>query len=161
MTRYLIDSNVLIESNNHYYGIEFCLAFWDWLVSSDSERIVASINNVAEVVSQRNDAVSKLSLENKAFFLSPDDGVKDATQIIGDWVRTNNFRAKAISEFSESTDNWLVAYALVHDYTVVTQEVVANTIKKVKVPNVCNEFKVHWMNTFQMLRNENPRFVSA
>ena len=30
---YLLDANVLIEAKNRYYGLDFCPAFWDWLIA--------------------------------------------------------------------------------------------------------------------------------
>jgi len=57
--RYLIDSNVLIEANNHYYGIAFCPAFWDWLSLSNYDGRVASISKVADEVLGRGDGVSR------------------------------------------------------------------------------------------------------
>ena len=36
---YLLDANVFIAANNLHYGLDFCPAFWDWLVAGhESER---------------------------------------------------------------------------------------------------------------------------
>lgn len=161
MTRYLVDSNVLIESNNHYYGMDFCPAFWDWLVSRENTGRIASIENVLEEILRRKDAVSDWSLENKSFFLTLDDTVKHTTHKLSDWVHSANYEIEAIVEFLNSADYWLICFAMVHDYTVVTQEIPANTLRKVKIPNACNAFNVPWINTFQMLRTESPKFVLA
>ena len=29
---YLLDANVFIQAKNLYYGLDFCPAFWDWLI---------------------------------------------------------------------------------------------------------------------------------
>ena len=33
---YLLDANVFIAANNLHYGLDFCPAFWDWLVAATS-----------------------------------------------------------------------------------------------------------------------------
>ena len=30
---YLLDSNVFIQAKNLHYGLDFCPAFWDWLIA--------------------------------------------------------------------------------------------------------------------------------
>jgi hypothetical protein len=30
---YLLDANVFIQAKNLYYGLDFCPAFWDWLIA--------------------------------------------------------------------------------------------------------------------------------
>ena len=40
---YLLDANVFIAANNLHYGLDFCPAFWDWLVAgNESERVTRS-----------------------------------------------------------------------------------------------------------------------
>ena len=33
---YLLDANVFIQAKNLHYGLDFCTAFWDWLVASNA-----------------------------------------------------------------------------------------------------------------------------
>ena len=36
---YLLDANVFIAANNlHGYGLDFCPAFWDWLVAGHESK---------------------------------------------------------------------------------------------------------------------------
>ena len=59
-------------------------------------------------------------------------------------------------------DGWLVAYAQAHNLTLVTQEVRNPDIKKrVPIPNVCEQFNVNFINTFDMLRQLGVRFELA
>lgn len=64
----------------------------------------------------------------------------------------DNFLAKA--------DPWIIAKAKAIGTSVVTHEAVAavNT-RKVKVPNICQQFEVPCLNTFQFLRELEARFV--
>lgn len=45
---YLLDSNVFIQAKNLHYGFDFCPGFWDWMVQSNSEGKVFSIEKVKE-----------------------------------------------------------------------------------------------------------------
>ena len=33
---YLLDSDVFIQAKNLHYGLDFCPAFWDWLIESNA-----------------------------------------------------------------------------------------------------------------------------
>ncbi len=53
----------------------------------------------------------------------------------------------------------MAAYARVHNMTVVTLETFdANIKRRVKLPNVCRQFGVEYVNTFEMLRRIGIRF---
>ena len=58
-----------------------------------------------------------------------------------------------------AADSYLVAHAHAQGHVVVTHELVANSRKNVKVPNACVEMGVEYINTFEMLRREQARFV--
>jgi len=79
------------------------------------------------------------------------------------WVFNEpQFTPAARAEFASVADGWLVAYADVNDLVVVTQEEYAPEVKrKVPIPNVCEEFEVEYVNTFEMLRALNVKFVRS
>jgi hypothetical protein len=33
---YLLDANVFMQAKNLHYGMDFCPAFWDWLIASNA-----------------------------------------------------------------------------------------------------------------------------
>jgi Domain of unknown function (DUF4411) len=45
---YLLDANVFIAAKNLHYGLDFCPAFWDWLVEKQAEGIVFSVEKVRD-----------------------------------------------------------------------------------------------------------------
>ncbi len=55
---YLLDSNVFIEAKNRYYGIDFCPAFWDWLVKQNAKGSIYSIEKVGDKLTAGNDALA-------------------------------------------------------------------------------------------------------
>jgi uncharacterized membrane protein (DUF441 family) len=67
----------------------------------------------------------------------------------------------AISEFldADEADAWLVSFALKHGLTIITHEVSDPLIKrKIKIPDVCKQFGVKYMNTIEMFRTIKENF---
>jgi len=50
-------------------------------------------------------------------------------------------------------DPWVIAHAIKEGAVVVTKEekVTALNSKKIKIPNVCDNMKVDWINDFQLV----------
>jgi hypothetical protein len=64
-----------------------------------------------------------------------------------------------VSIFLQAADYYLVAQARQLQYTVVTHEVVAQSAKRIKIPNACLGLNVRYVTPFTMLRAEKARFV--
>ena len=64
-----------------------------------------------------------------------------------------------MSTFLQVADYYLVAHAHAHAFTVVTHEVAAETVKKIKIPNACIGLGVTVMSPYEMLRIEKARFI--
>lgn len=77
------------------------------------------------------------------------------------WVQNNSqFKPEAKSEFATVADGWLIAYAQAHNAVVVTHELFRpNATNRVLIPNICRQFNVPYLNTFEMLRQLGVRFV--
>jgi len=44
---YLLDANVFISAKNLHYGLDFCPAFWDWIIANNASGGVFSIEKVS------------------------------------------------------------------------------------------------------------------
>ena len=40
---YLLDANVFIQAKRLHYGMDFCPAFWDWLIAANAKNDVFSM----------------------------------------------------------------------------------------------------------------------
>jgi len=157
---YLLDANVFIQAKNLHYGFDFCPAFWDWLQQANERGIVFSIEKVRdELVAGNDDLADWAKRQGDRFFLPPDSKVVAAFGTVSNWVMTQGYEPAAITTFLQVADYYLVAHALAHNFVVITHEVPANTIRKVKIPNVCIGLGVRHMTPFEMLRREGARFV--
>jgi hypothetical protein len=159
--RYLLDSNTYIQAKNQYYGMEFCPGFWDWLDDRFEAGEVGSIELVGKELKEGNDNLAQWAKERSGHFIKHDD---DETQAvfaeIVNHVIAHDFNPANRDAFLAKGDPWLIAKAKVLGATLVTHEATRSPLtKKVKIPNVCFEFDVRCISTFEMLRELMPRFL--
>lgn len=160
MTRYLLDANVFIQAKRLYYGFDFCPAFWEWLIQQNNAGKVASIERVADELYAGSDELSEWAMaRGEDFFLKPDSEVIPALNAVSNWARSNDYEPAAVATFLQVADYWLIAHALAHDCTIVTHEVPADTTRKIKIPNACIGLGLRCVNPYEMLRQEQARFV--
>ena len=158
--KYLLDANVFIAANNLHYGLDFCPAFWDWLIAENHRGIVYSIEKVGDEIEAGEDQLTEWAKScGEGFFLKPDAKVLESMAEVSQWVTGNGYTPAAINTFLQVADYWLVAHALAYEQVVVTHEKPADTPNKVKIPNVCVGLDVKVMTPFEMLRHERARFV--
>jgi len=157
---YLLDANVFIQAKNFHYGLDFCPAFWDWLDWANRQGLVFSIERVLDELIAGNDDLAQWAQQRgDSFFLQPDEQVLAAFGKVSQWVNTQGYKPAAIHTFFQVADYYLVAHALAHNFTVVTHERPASTMKRVKIPNVCLGLRIRHMTPYEMLRREGARFV--
>lgn len=157
---YLLDSNVFIEAKRRHYGMDFCPAFWDWLIDKNDTGDVFSIEQIRDELDEGGDDLSTwATARGKSFFLPADDALLTALPIASKWVQDQKYRPAAVTAFLQDADYYLVAYALPHDHVVVTHEIPSDGVKRVKIPDVCIGVKVQHTTPFSMLRRERARFV--
>jgi hypothetical protein len=157
---YLLDANVFIEAKNLHYGLDFCPAFWDWLIKSNASGKVFSIEKVGDEIDAGDDDLT-LWAEKRgtSFFLKPDEAIMPTLRTVSTWVTGRLYEPAAVSTFLQKADYYLVAHALAHNHTIVTHERPSTSTKIIKIPDVCIGLDIKFMTTFAMLRHERARFV--
>jgi len=157
---YLLDANVFIQAKNLHYGIDFCPAFWDWLIARNAAKLVFSIERVGDEIDAGSDELAAWAAQRgPEFFLKPDPAMLPALGAASSWATRQGYEPAAVSTFLQVADYYLVAHALAHGHTLVTHEVVSTSTKKIKIPNACIGLGVKCMTPFEMLRHERARFV--
>ena len=156
---YLVDSDVFITAKNLYYSFDICPGFWKCMVYHHLEGRVFSVDRVrSELLAghETEDLVRWVrDVVPKGFFLPVDtEVVVGAYMDIMMWVQRHpRYFDHAKAKFATGADGWLVAYAQVHGATVVTNEQSApESRKEIKLPDLCDQFRVRRDNTFAMLR---------
>lgn len=157
---YLLDANVFIQAKNLHYGLDFCPAFWEWLIRQNQAGNVFSIEKVADELAAGDDDLSRWARPRGTdFFLPPDETLLGALQQVSRWVTAQQYAPAAVSTSLQVADYYLVAHALGHGHVVVTHEVPSDGARKVKIPNVCIGLKIKVMSPYEMLRRERARFI--
>jgi hypothetical protein len=157
---YLIDANTFIQAKRLHYAIDFCPAFWDWLVKANNDRKVSSIDKVGDELLDGNDALADwASARGKGFFLPTDKTILPSMPKVSEWAEAQTYRPAAVNEFLQEADYYLIAHALARGLVIVTHEVPGDRVKRVKIPEVCVGLEIEFMNPFKMLRKEGARFV--
>ena len=157
---YLLDANVFIAANNLHYGLDFCPAFWDWLVAGHESERVFSVEKVGDEVLAVGDELSGWAeARGNGFFLRPDASVFPALAAVSAWANSQAYEPAAVNTFLQVADYYLVAQALAGRHTVVTHEVPSASPRKIKIPDACIGLGIKCMTPYEMLRRERARFV--
>lgn len=156
---YLLDANVLIDSNRDYYPIERVPEFWEWLAYVGEQGFVKIPIEVYEEIKVGHDSlatwVKEDSIEN-ALLLKENADVSIVSNVI------DNGYAPDLTDIEIEKigrDPFLVAYGLVskNDRCVVTTEVSKPSTQRAnrRIPDVCTQLGIQSCNTFAFVRTLN------
>ena len=162
LPKFLLDANVFIEAHRRYYAFDICPGFWDCLLHHTKDASIYSIDRVRDEIKagDKLGAWIKDATPKTLFFSTDEPSIAQQFSLIMQWAQSSkHYKPEAKAEFAQVADGWLVAFAKAHNYTVVTHEVLDPLAKKrIPIPNVCKEFKVPYMDTFEMLRGLRAKF---
>lgn len=157
---YLLDANVFMSAKNFHYGLDFCPAFWDWLVHKGNTGTVLSIDKVADEIEAGQDELSDWARNHgQALFRRTPPTLATQFTTVSTWVTGQSYTPAAINTFLQVADFYLVAHALAGNHVLVTHELPAPSPTRIKIPNACVGLGVRFMTPYQMLRTEQARFV--
>jgi hypothetical protein len=93
---YLLDASVFIEAKRRHYGLDFCPAFWDWLIDASEKKLILSIEKVLDELIEGGDELVEWSVRlGKEFFAAPDQGTILSLAAAMEWVRRQQFKQAA------------------------------------------------------------------
>ena len=160
--KYCLDANVLIQAWQKYYSPNICPSYWDTLNTLGVENRIFMPEMVYEEIVRTEDDLSEWLKSSNISIIKIDENV---TRCLQDIYSTNpihkflvdNTRARSLA------DPWVIAHAINEEAVVVTKEekVTALNSKRIKIPNVCDNMNVSWMNDFQMIAELGIKFSCA
>ena len=157
---YVLDADVFIRAKNLHYGMDFCPAFWDWLVQEHENGRVFSVERVGDEVQAGSDELAEWAeARGLEFFVRPDAAVFPALARVSEWATSQSYEPAAVNTFLQVADYYLVAQALAGGHTVVTHEIPSASPRKIKIPDACIGLDIKCMSPYEMLRKERARFV--
>lgn len=160
---FILDANVFIEAKNRYYAFDICPGFWTWMDHIVASGNVQTITKVRDELIDGNDELKDWVAARKTapWFLSVDDRETQSTLgSIASFIQSERYKPAAKNKFLSKADPWLIAKAVTTGATVVThEEHRPEATKTVPIPNICHQFGVRWVNTFDLLRTMTASFV--
>jgi hypothetical protein len=154
---YLLDANAFMEAARLYYAFDIAPGFWSWFAAAATHDDVASVDAVKDEITEgTGHLVTWARALPASFWLTDTDDVVAAMADLATWATTSkvhSYRQEAIDEFLDSADFRLIAQAMATGATVVTRERPApQSLKKIKIPDVCVGFGVAWADPFTAFR---------
>ena len=164
---YILDANVFIQAYKEYYAFEIAPGFWNSLITYSKKGILKILDKVYNEIiyhykeKEEQDELQKWIQKNfvESILSSNEiDIIKNFRRLQLYVMESNKFSSPAKREFAnvKVADGWLIAYAMSYEgITIVTEEKHrkdVGTLGKVPIPNICNEFEINWMDTFDMLK---------
>src|SRR5690606_19510790 len=159
---YALDTSALISFHRSYFPFDIAPAFWRQLSQKSPGRVVL-LDKEREEIDVNDDELSAWLQENDHCFImmtAGDEKIVDAYRKIMSSVQANTqYKESAKRKFAAVADSWLCALALAYGYVVVTQEKYEPAAKKnVKIPNICREFGIPFINVLEFMRDLGIRF---
>ncbi len=157
--KYCLDANVLIRAWRDYYAPKFCFDYWEVLNELGAEGRIFLPQMVYEEITRTDDDLTDWLKNSKIPEYKIDGPVTECLKKIYD---TNPAHKKLVDNTKNRSvaDPWVIAHALNQGAIVVTKEerVTAVNTTKIKIPNVCDNMGIRWINDFQFVKELNIQF---
>ena len=160
--KYCLDANVLIQAWQKYYAPKFCPGYWTILNELGKQDRIFLPQLVYEEITRTEDNLSKWLKQSDISVYKIDGPVTEALRQIYDANPFHKFLVDNTKSRSLA-DPWVIAHAIKEKATVVTKEekiTAVNTIR-IKIPNVCDNMRVRWINDYQLVDELDIRFTCS
>lgn len=158
---YLLDTNFYIQAW-HFYPIEIFPGVWKWLKKEHETGRLLLIDKVSDEL--KGIGLKEWKKQNLKAVKSPPERIENFAQVMDVAgkvdVAGKKYKKEALEEFALAADSFLIADALAYGAVLVTDETLDNqSIKRVKIPNVCRHLNVRMLQPVQLIRELGPCFI--
>ena len=159
MQKYCLDTNCFIEAWNKYYSPDFCKDYWNVLERLGNDGVFFITEMVKKEIDNKDDKLSSW-LKNNSKFVKP---ITEEVQLKLKEIYTKDESHKRLVDNTKDrsmADPWVIAHAIVENAIVVTKEPLVDNpeSKKIKIPNVCNNMGIRWIDDFDFIRETHITF---
>ncbi len=151
--RYCLDANVLIQAWQKYYAPSICPTYWDILSVIGQQNKLFLPEMVYEEITRTEDDLSKWLKSSQIPILKIDEDVTICLQSIYSANPKHKYLVDNTKQRSLA-DPWVIAHAMKEKAIIVTKEekVTALNSNRIKIPNVCDNMNLEWINDFQLVK---------
>ena len=157
--KYCLDANVLIQAWQKYYSPRYCADYWSLLNEFGKKGRIFIPQNVFEEISRTEDELTNW-LRKSTIPIKEVDG--QVANCLRDIYAANPLHKYLVDNTKQRSlaDPWIVAHALKENACVVTKEekVTAPNTTRIKIPNVCENMNIRWINDFEFVEELNIQF---
>ncbi|MEY2830037.1 MAG: hypothetical protein RIQ33_1895 [Bacteroidota bacterium] len=157
--KYCLDANVLIQAWQKYYNPKFCPDYWDILIELGKQEKIFIPEYVYEEIVRTEDDLSKWLKSSEIPIRKVNEQVANCLKNI---YSSNPSHVNLVDNTKSRSlaDPWVIAHSIHENATAVTKEekVTALNSNKIKIPNVCENMGVRWINDFQFIDEINIKF---
>jgi predicted nucleic acid-binding protein len=160
--KYCLDANVLIQAWQKYYNPRLCPDYWVVLNELGKQNIIFIPELVREEIIRTDDDLSEW-LKNSDIPIHYITGSVTAfLQKIYSHTPTHKTLVDNTKHRSLA-DPWVIAHALDQNAVVVTKEnkETALNTKRIKIPNVCENMGIRWLDDFGFIEEVGIRFACS
>lgn len=160
--RYCLDTNVLIQAWQKYYNPNFCPDYWTVLNELGKKGIIFLLEMVLGEIERVEDKLLKWV---KSSDIQIDKISEPVTKCLQNIYLANPIHKTLVDNTKARSlaDPWVIAHAMNEGAVVVTKEekVTAANTRRIKIPNVCDNMNVRWMNDFQFIEEVGIKFTCS
>jgi hypothetical protein len=157
--KYCLDANVLIQAWQKYYSPRLCPDYWSLLNDFGEGGKIFLPQNVFEEITKTEDDLANWLKDSKIPIKGIDGEVANCLRDIYAADPLHKYLVDNTKQRSLA-DPWVIAHALKEKACVVTKEekVTTPNTTRIKIPNVCENMKVRWINDFEFVEELNIQF---
>lgn len=147
---YSLDSSALINGQRDLFRPTTFAPLWDAIARMIEAREILAVDEVKHEIRRKDDEVAAWVRTQRGLFVPLEHDIQKATkEVLSACPRLMAQHGAS----RNSADPFVVGLALARGGTVVTQESVANSARRPKIPDACIAVGVPWMTL--------PEFVDA
>ena len=126
---------------------------WEKVDELISDQVICSVDEVYFEIMAQDDNLSDWAKRKQHIFLPIDEGVQhNAKEILQSHSNLLDLRKN-----KSGADPFLIAVAMAHDCSVVTEEKPSGGPERSKIPDVCKSYGIECIRVLEMLRREGLR----
>lgn len=158
MLKYTIDTSAILDAWTRYYPIDLFPTFWANITNLVQSKRASAIVLVRYELDKKDDGCVKWFDTNGLDSFFDEISTEIQNEVIS--ILSNKHHQRLIEERKGQygADPFIIAHAKLKNLTLVTGERPANNIQRPKIPDVCNDLNIRWINIQSLMREEKWQF---